>query len=127
MKLLSVIAGGGLGALLRYIVSGATYKALGSTFPWGTLMVNLVGSFLIGLLWALSERVIMPPHLRTFLFIGVLGAFTTFSTYSLETAHLLREGEFGLALWNLMLSNGLGIILVLVGFTASRYLVYLFR
>lgn len=90
-------------------------------------MVNLVGSFLIGLLWALSERVIMPPHLRTFLFIGVLGAFTTFSTYSLETAHLLREGEFGLALWNLMLSNGLGIILVLVGFTASRYLVYLFR
>ncbi len=127
MKLASIIAGGGLGALLRYVISGMTYKILGSTFPWGTLIVNLMGSFLIGLLWAFSERVIIPPHLRTFLFIGLLGAFTTFSTYSLETAHLLRDGEFSLAFWNLAFSNGLGLILVFVGFAASRYLIYLFR
>lgn len=127
LKMLSIVIGGGLGALLRYFVSGATYQFFNGGFPWGTLVVNLAGSFVIGLVWSFSERLVMSPNLKTLVLIGLLGAFTTFSTYSLETANLLRDGELRLALWNILASNILGLAFVLAGIVMSRYVMHLFR
>ncbi len=122
-KFLSLIAGGAVGTLLRYALSGATYKLIVGVFPWGTLVVNLVGSFLIGLLWGLFEIETISPNARTFLFIGLLGGFTTFSTYTLESLNLYRDGETKLALFNILASNLFGILLVVMGFAASRIII----
>lgn len=127
MKFLFIGVGGAIGSLFRYIVSGLTYKFLDGVFPWGTLAVNLIGSLAAGFLWGLSERVIISPNTRTFIFVGILGGFTTFSTYSLESFNLLRDGEIRLALSNILTTNILGIALVLLGFIASRYLINILR
>jgi CrcB protein len=125
--LLLIGLGGALGALLRYGLAGLVHQWSGSGFPWGTLVVNLTGCFVIGLLWAMADEGLLDPRLQTFVFIGLLGAFTTFSTYGLETVHLLRDGAFGPAVWNIALSNGLGIPLVLTGLFLGRYLLTLLR
>ncbi|OGX48738.1 MAG: hypothetical protein A2216_01160, partial [Omnitrophica WOR_2 bacterium RIFOXYA2_FULL_45_12] len=91
--------------------------------PLGTLLVNLTGSFLIGLLWGISEKAIFHPNWKIFLFTGILGGFTTFSAYGLETFNLLRDGRTMFAMANILLNNILGIALVVVGFLASRHLV----
>lgn len=122
INVLLIAAGGAIGAVLRYGVSGVAYRLFGETFPWGTLAVNVLGSFLLGLLWALSERMLFSPRLTAFLFIGVLGAFTTFSTYSLESFNLLRDGEIRLGLTNIIASNVLGLVVVLLGFVCARYI-----
>lgn len=121
-KLLYIAAGGAVGAVLRYAVSGLAHRVFGPTFPWGTLAVNVAGAFVLGLLWALSERVPFPPRVAPFLFVGVLGAFTTFSTYSLESVNLLRDGEVGLGLLNVVGSNVLGLAVVWLGFVCARLL-----
>ena len=90
-KLAVIAAGGGLGAILRYLVSGVTYRYFSGGFPWGTLSVNLIGSLIIGLLWGMFETVSISPNIRLFLFIGILGSFTTFSAFSLENFHLVRD------------------------------------
>ena len=123
MKLLIIAAGGAAGALLRYAVAGFVYNHTGQDFPWGTLVVNLSGAFLIGFLWQLFERTVVTPNTRTFLLVGVLGAYTTFSTYGLETAALFREGESRLALWNILASNVLGLVAVFLGLIAARTLI----
>lgn len=122
-KLLLIAGGGALGALLRYAVSGLTLRLLGPGFPWGTLCANLLGCFLIGLFWVLGERVAFHPHVNPFLFTGLIGAFTTFSTYSLESINLLRDGEVLRGLLNIAISNGLGLAAVLVGFACARLLI----
>ena len=124
-KLLLIAAGGAIGALLRYVVSGWAQAALGGTFPWGTLAVNLAGCFLIGFLWTAAEHVSFSGATRTLVFTGVLGAFTTFSTYGLESLNLLRDGEVGPGLTNILVSNVLGLIMVYLGFVAARYVFYL--
>ncbi len=101
MQTLAIAAGGATGALMRFWVSTATYAWLGRDFPWGTLMVNVVGSFAMGLLYILFiERLTAGPELRAFLLIGLLGAFTTFSTFSIETFNLVEEAQIGKALLN---------------------------
>ena len=127
MKFLLLAAGGAIGTLLRYAVSGYTYNLLVGVFPWGTLMVNLIGSLLIGFLWGLSEIQNIPPDVRTFIFIGILGGFTTFSTFTLESFNLFREGEARLALINILASNVLGIALVFAGFAMSKVMMNLLR
>jgi len=127
VKLLLIAAGGAAGAVLRYAVSGLAHRVFDETFPWGTLVVNLLGSFVIGFLWAFSERVSLPPKVAPFLFVGVLGAFTTFSTYSLESFNLFREGEVRLGLLNIIGSNVLGLALVFLGFVCARYVFTLFK
>ena len=121
-KLLLIGAGGAAGALLRYAVSGVVYRLLGASFPWGTLIVNVSGCFVIGLLWAVAERAPFPPGLHVLLFTGVLGAFTTFSTYGLETFNLLRDGEIALGLANFLASNLIGLGAVILGFILAKAL-----
>lgn len=127
LKLLLIAIGGASGALLRYAISGLTYKYLDGVLPWGTLIVNLAGCFSIGFLWQLFEIMVISPSTRAFIFIGTLGAFTTFSTYGLESFNLLREGEIKFAIFNMLASNILGLILVFCGFVISRYLIGLFK
>ena len=102
---LLVFAGGGIGAAARYWLSGLVYQRLGSEFPSGTLLVNVIGCLLIGFLMSLfEERFVLYPSLRIFLTIGILGGFTTFSSFSFETMALLRDGEVLYASANILLS-----------------------
>jgi CrcB protein len=126
-QLLLIGLGGALGALLRYGLTGLVHPGTGSSFPWGTLGANLTGCFVIGLLWVTAEEGLLPPWFHTFMFIGLLGAFTTFSTYGLETVHLLRGGEIGPAITNIALSSGLGVPLAIGGIVLGRYVLTLAR
>ncbi|NOZ69780.1 MAG: fluoride efflux transporter CrcB [Deferribacteres bacterium] len=127
IKVILLAAGGAVGTVLRYTLSGLTYRVLDGAFPWGTLLVNLAGSFVIGLLWGFFEIQNLSPNMRNFIFIGVLGGFTTFSTFALESFNLLRDGEIRLLLLNLLASNILGIALVFTGILLSKYVVSLIR
>ncbi|OGS02007.1 MAG: camphor resistance protein CrcB [Elusimicrobia bacterium RIFOXYA1_FULL_47_7] len=120
MKYIYIALGGTIGALLRYGVSGLTYRYFDGVFPWGTLAVNLSGCFAIGFLWAISEQVILSAHFKPFVLVGIIGAYTTFSTFSLETFHLLRDKEIKMALVNVLASNILGIGLVFLGFVLAN-------
>lgn len=122
MQLLAIIIGAILGALGRFALTGLAHKVLGAVFPVGTLVVNCLGSFLIGFFWALFSETYIQPAWRGFLFIGLLGSFTTFSSYSLETFNLLQEGEIRLALMNIALQNVLGIGLAIGGFFLGKFI-----
>lgn len=126
-SLVYIAIGGAAGALLRYSVSGITYKYFDGFLPWGTLAVNMIGCFAIGFLWQIFEVIGGSPNARAFIFIGILGAFTTFSTFGLESFNLFREGQAGYALINMVLSNVLGLGLVFAGFILSRYITNLIR
>lgn len=115
-KLILIGFGGALGSILRYVVSGIDYKVSGGIFPVSTLVVNLSGSLVIGFLWGLFESVAISSQVRMFIFIGILGGFTTFSAFSLENFNLIRTGEHGIALVNIILSNVLGIGLAFAGY-----------
>ncbi len=106
-RLLAVALGGAFGAVARYQISGwVTRLTHESPFPWGTLAVNVAGSFLLGLMMGLGGegRLLLPPAVRVVLGIGFLGAFTTFSTFSYETVEALRIGDFRVALGNTVAS-----------------------
>lgn len=110
-----------VGTLVRYWVSGVVGRKYGESFPWGTMAVNLVGCFLAGAVFYLAEeRSLLSPTLRTIIMIGLLGGFTTFSSYGLQTFTLLRDGEFGLATINVAVSNVLGLLLVWAGYVAFK-------
>ena len=114
---------GFIGTIGRYWLSGVVARRYGETFPLGTLVVNLIGCFLVGLLfYLLNERFVVNPTLRTVVLIGFLGGFTTFSSFGLQTFTLLQDGEFGLAALNLTASNFVGLVLVWAGYTLARIL-----
>lgn len=105
MNVALVFLGGGIGAAARYGLQGLVYRFLPATFPYGTIAVNILGSFLIGFLMAFfEERFLVMPSLRVFLTIGVLGGFTTFSSFSYETVMLLRTGNYMLGGVNIVAS-----------------------
>ena len=107
--------GGFLGAVTRYIVALWIGQRWGRTFPLGTFVVNVSGSFLISLFMSLfTERFMVNPQLRLFLVIGFLGAYTTFSTFEYETGNLVKDGEWSIALANVILS-------VIAGFVALKF------
>ncbi|KTB48170.1 camphor resistance protein CrcB [Dehalogenimonas alkenigignens] len=119
--ILLIAAAGALGSLSRYAVSGAVHAALGQSFAWGTLAVNLLGSFLLGFLMHLGLNTdLIPPHLRTAAAVGFLGAFTTFSTFSYETVRMIQDGAWGAAAGNIAGSVVLGIIGVVAGMAAGK-------
>jgi len=105
MQVLAIAAGGALGAVLRFWMSSGVYALLGRGFPYGTLAVNVLGSLLMGFLFVLLiDKLSLGPNWRAALLIGLLGAFTTFSTFSMETLNLVEEGEIMKALLNTVLS-----------------------
>lgn len=122
-QLLIIAAGGALGAVMRFMVSNAVYSVAGRDFPYGTLAVNVVGSLLMGALYVLLvERLTDAIEWRAFLLIGVLGAFTTFSTFSMETVALLEGGEPVRALMNIFLSVTVCVLATWVAVVAVRQL-----
>ena len=122
-KLFLIGLAGFIGTVSRYWMSGVIAKRYGETFPMGTLVVNLLGCFLVGLFfYLLEERFLVNQTLRTIILMGFLGGFTTFSSFGLQTFTLLQDGEFGLALLNLSLANFLGLVLVWAGYTLAKIL-----
>ena len=123
---LSVALGGGIGALARYQIGRLMTGWLGvpavSAFPFATLAVNTIGSLLMGLLtgWLVRSAPENADQLRLLLGVGLLGGFTTFSAFSLETAFLVQRGQIGLAAIYLMLSIGLGVSGFIFGLTITR-------
>ena len=125
MTLVSVAAvavGGGIGATLRYLMTTLVARLVnGSGFPWGTLLVNVFGSLLVGILVGVAAKKIPLSTLwQTFLFVGVLGGFTTFSTFSLETV-LLAERNYGLAVVYAVASVGAGVAALMAGLAIMRW------
>ncbi len=123
MKLLVIGLGGFLGAIARYGVSGWVQARAGGEFPAGTLAVNAVGCLLLGVLMALVEtRQLLGPEVRTFVAIGILGSFTTFSTFGYETLELVRVGTFRLAALNMAGNLALGLAAVWIGRSGTTWL-----
>ncbi|MEW8051213.1 MAG: fluoride efflux transporter CrcB [Candidatus Thiodiazotropha sp.] len=104
-QLIAIASGGAVGALFRFWVSSGVYSLLGRGFPYGTLVVNVLGSLVMGFLYVLLlERTTVSPEMRGALLIGFLGAFTTFSTFSIETLNLLEQAELLKAGLNILVS-----------------------
>ena len=104
---LAVILGGGLGSALRFWISGLVARQWGESFPLGTLVVNVTGSFAIGLFATLTSpdgRFLVSPTARTLFMVGICGGYTTFSSFSLQTLNLIRDGQWFYASLNLLLS-----------------------
>lgn len=114
--------GGALGSMGRYCTVTLVQAATpGTTFPFGTLLVNVLGCFAIGCLGALVEvRASFGPEARAFLFAGILGGFTTFSSFGYETLGLLRNAELGRALANVLAQNALGLLAAWLGYGLVR-------
>ncbi len=121
-KILLLVLGGSLGTLSRYGIALLAVRLFGSKFPWGTLIVNLSGCFLIGLAFALAERGmnIMNPAARLFFITGYLGALTTFSSFALETVNAWRAETLLVAAANFLANNIAGAALVFLGLWVGR-------
>ena len=123
LRILCVGLAGLAGTLCRYWLSGAVARRYGEAFPFGTLAVNLLGCFAAGLLFHfMQERQAFSETARAAVFVGLLGGFTTFSAYGLQTFALLRDGRLGFAALNVVASNLLGLLLVFAGYAAGRLL-----
>ena len=113
-----IFLGGGLGSIARFAASGLIARHFGETFPWGTLLVNVSGSFIIGFFSTFTDsegRWLVSPSVRQFVMIGICGGYTTFSSFSLQTLNLVRDGEWFRAGANSMLSFVLCMIAVWCG------------
>jgi CrcB protein len=117
-----IAIGGALGSVARYACSSLAAHAVGETFPWGTLGVNVLGSFVIGFFATLTGpdgRWILPPDARLFVTVGICGGYTTFSSFSLQTLNLVRAGEYAAAFGNIAGSVVLCLVSVWAGFVAG--------
>ena len=114
-NILWVAAGGALGAVMRYLLSMQIAAETGARFLWGTITVNLAGCLVIGVMWTVIEQKTASDGLLLFLMVGVIGSFTTFSTYGLEGVQLIQSGKLLVGLSYVLLSNIAGLLLVIVG------------
>lgn len=119
-KLLAVALGGSFGAVMRYLIFLIYEKSHSYSFPWATLAVNLVGSFLIGLLWGLFDKYYVSPGLRLFIFVGILGSFTTFSTFAFDVFSMSKDGNIRNLIFYVSATNILGITLAFAGYYLSK-------
>jgi len=119
-KIFWLAAAGACGTLARYALGGAVYKWFGTSFPWGTIAVNVLGCFLFGLVWSVSRHGMISPEIRTIVLVGFMGAFTTFSTFVFETSQLLTDDELLMALANVAVQVITGIGVFYLGLVAGR-------
>ncbi len=123
INIVYIATGGALGAVMRYLVSTGIHSFLGRGFPYGTLTVNVLGSFMMGFLFIyLLERSSLGPEWRALILIGFLGAFTTFSTFSIETLNLIESGAMVRALANILVSVITCILATWLGVILGRQL-----
>lgn len=123
MELVWVGIGGALGSIARYLAGRELTERLGGSFPYGTFTANVLGAFLIGILFVLlTERGIGDDRLRLLLMVGFLGGFTTFSTYTLDAFSLVERGQWVMALTYVVGSNLLGLLACLAGIASIRWL-----
>ncbi len=121
MILASIAIGGAIGSVLRYLVQVQCANWFGTSFPYGTLLVNTLGSLLIGFLSVVFfERLIVSDEIRVAILVGVLGGFTTFSTFSLDTLNLIQQGSLLTAMSNIVLNAGLCISACFIGLFLAK-------
>jgi CrcB protein len=121
VRYLVISLGGILGANARYLLGNWIAARYGTSFPYGTMVINVSGSFVIGFFLVLiTERFVVHPNWRLFFAVGFLGAYTTFSTFSFESAALMQDGSWWLALTNMIGSVVLGLVAVLTGMALAR-------
>jgi CrcB protein len=119
-----IAIGSAIGGMSRYLVGGAFQRLTAGTFPVGTLLVNVTGSFLLGVILRYGvDTPSLTPELRAFLTVGFCGGYTTFSTFSYETAALMEDGEWTRAAAYVALSVGVSLVTTFIGFAAARELV----
>ena len=123
LKLVAVAVGGGIGATTRYLASIWAAERFGADFPYGTLLVNIVGCFIIGaFMTATTERIMINPYWRLIVTVGFVGGLTTFSSFSYETFKLLEDGSISLVLYNIFGNLILGFFATWLGISAIRVL-----
>lgn len=127
IKVLILITGGAIGSALRYWVSMWVQRSMLYSFPFGILSVNVIGSFLIGFCWSLAEDHNFSVNTRAFLFTGLFGGFTTFSSFALDTMSLMKTGDYKLAFINILASNILGLIAVFLGLLLGKNVLSLLK
>ena len=122
-QIILIAAGGAIGAVMRYGLSNGVHSVLGRDFPYGTLTVNVLGSLLIGFFYiTFLEKALLGPEWRAFIIVGILGAFTTFSTFSLETFNLIESGEITRAILNMVISVSVCLMAAWSGILIARML-----
>ena len=123
MTLVFIAVGGAAGAVSRYLIQGWVEELAGGRFPWGTFAVNISGSFILGVVFALAmDRAIISPEIRVPLMIGFIGSYTTFSTLMLESWRLVEEGDMLFMFGNLIGSVVIGMLAVVAGLALGRAL-----
>ncbi|MEP6597673.1 MAG: fluoride efflux transporter CrcB, partial [Ginsengibacter sp.] len=123
MKMIIVVGVGScIGGIFRYLLSQSIQSKFLSTFPFGTLSVNIIGCFFIGLIFGFSERSYISIEWRLFLATGISGGFTTFSSFSYETVELIRDGQYWLALWYIASSVIIGLVATFLGISIFKLL-----
>jgi CrcB protein len=120
-KLIYLSVAGACGTLARYGLGGLVQRVAGASFPWGTASVNGLGCLLFGLIWTMtSERFVGSGEVRIILLTGFMGAFTTFSTFVAESGNLFADGQHWYGLGNILLQNGVGLVLFFLGMALGR-------
>lgn len=122
-KYLWISLGAIIGANARYLISSWAAERWGASFPYGTLLINLTGSLIVGVfLTFATQRALVDPRLRLLIAVGFCGSYTTFSTYTYESINLMLNGSWGAGLLNLLGSSGLGLLAVALGILIGRML-----
>ena len=120
-RMLLIGMAGALGTLARYGLSGMIQRVASSPLPWGTVVVNIVGCFLFGLVWTLAdERLVIDAETRLVVLGGFMGAFTTFSTFIFDTGGFVQEAQWLLAGGNILLQTASGLVFLFIGLNAGR-------
>ncbi len=122
MSFLFVGLGGAIGAVLRYLTGNVMGSVLGKVFPYGTLVANLAGAFLIGILFVYLNKLSINENYNLFLITGLLGGFTTFSSFTLDIAKLAQNGDYKLAILYFTITNTVGLLLVFLGIFLTKKL-----